>query len=113
MAEAGFVESGAEMEEMLRREAWGCLGLCTPEGAPYVVPVNYAYVEGKILFHCALEGQKLDCIRANPNVCFTVARQPGTVREHPGGDPATWTARASSATARPASSRTSRSGPTC
>ncbi len=87
MAEAGFVESGAEMEEMLRREAWGCLGLCTPEGTPYVVPVNYAYVEGKILFHCALEGLKLDCIRANPEVCFTVARQPGTVREHPGGDP--------------------------
>lgn len=48
--------------------------------------MNYAYAEGKVLFHCALEGRKLDCIGANPDVCFTVARQPGTVREHPGGD---------------------------
>ena len=87
MADAGFVESSVEMEEMLRREAWGCLGVSTADRDPYVVPVNYAYVGGKILFHCGLKGKKLDCIRANPNVCYTVARQPGAVREHPGGSP--------------------------
>lgn len=87
MADAGFVESSVEMEEMLRREAWGCLGVSTADRDPYVVPVNYAYVGGKILFHCGLKGKKLDCIRANPNVCFTVASQPGAVREHPGGRP--------------------------
>ena len=76
----------AEMERILREETWGCLGLCR-DGKPYVVPVNYAYVDGKILFHGALEGQKLDCIRANPQVCFTAARQSGTVRDHAGGPP--------------------------
>jgi uncharacterized protein len=87
MASKEFVQSRVEMEEVLRREAWGCLGVCTADGHPYVVPINYAYVDGKVLFHCALEGKKLDCIRANPGVCFTVARQPGAVREHPGGAP--------------------------
>jgi len=58
-----FVESRVEMEEILRREVWGCLGLCA-DVQPYVVPINYAYVDGRILFHCALEGEKLDCIRA-------------------------------------------------
>ena len=87
MADHEVVESSVEMEDILRREAWGCLGVCSADGSPYVVPVNYAYVGGKILFHCALEGKKLDCIRANPNVCFTVARQPGAVRDHPGGSP--------------------------
>ena len=87
MADPVFVESRTEMEELLRQEPWGCLGVCTEDGRPYIVPMNHAYVGGKILFHCALEGKKLDCIRANPNVCYTVARQPGTVQPHPGGSP--------------------------
>ncbi len=84
MTDHEFVESRVEMEEILRREVWGCLGLCA-DGRPYVVPVNYAYLDGRIVFHCALEGEKLDCIRGNPNVCFTVACQSGEVSDHPGG----------------------------
>ena len=76
----------AQMEAFLRQEVWGCLGL-SMDGRSYVVPLNYAYVNGEILFHCALEGQKLDYIRANPNVCFTVARQVGQVRDHSDGGP--------------------------
>ena len=74
-------EGLAEMESILRQEIWGSLGVCA-EDRPYVVPLNYAYVDGKILFHCALKGLKLDHIRANPNVCFVVARQAGTVSDH-------------------------------
>ena len=77
-------EGLAEMEAILQEESWGCLGLCM-EGKPYVLPIHHAYVDGKNLFHCALKGQKLDYIRANPQVCFTVARQSGTVRDHHGG----------------------------
>ena len=79
-------EGLVEMEAILNEESWGCLGLCM-DGKPYVVPINHAYVDGKILLHCALEGQKLDYIRANPQVCFTVARQSGKVRDHHGGTP--------------------------
>jgi nitroimidazol reductase NimA-like FMN-containing flavoprotein (pyridoxamine 5'-phosphate oxidase superfamily) len=74
------------MEEILHEEAIGYLGLSVA-GQPYVVPLNYAYVEGKILFHCALTGMKLDYIRENPQVCFTVGRQSGEVRRHAEGDP--------------------------
>jgi nitroimidazol reductase NimA-like FMN-containing flavoprotein (pyridoxamine 5'-phosphate oxidase superfamily) len=86
MTKHEFIESKDEMEALLRQEVLGYLGLAG-EGQPYVVPLNYAYAEGKILFHCALEGTKLDHIRANPRVCFTVARQTGRVREHAGQDP--------------------------
>jgi nitroimidazol reductase NimA-like FMN-containing flavoprotein (pyridoxamine 5'-phosphate oxidase superfamily) len=86
MREDEFIESREEMEEILREEAWGCLGL-TADGQSYVVPLNYGYVDGKILFHCGLEGRKLDLIRKNPGVCFTVARQSGDVQDHPGGKP--------------------------
>lgn len=86
MSNHEFIESREEMEQILGEEELGFLGLLH-EGKPYVVPLNYAYQDGKILFHCAIEGKKLDAIRANPVVSFTVARQLGSVRPHEGKDP--------------------------
>ena len=84
MSTPGLGDDVSAMESILREEIWGSLGL-SMDGQPYVVPLNYAYVDGKILFHCALKGRKLDCIRANPNVCFVVARQSGSVSDHEEG----------------------------
>ncbi|HUV39564.1 MAG TPA: pyridoxamine 5'-phosphate oxidase family protein [Planctomycetota bacterium] len=77
-----FIESREEMEKVLAGSELGFLGLVDGDGC-YVVPMNYSYHgDGRILFHCALEGKKLDCIRAHPNVSFTVARQAESVRPH-------------------------------
>jgi len=81
-----FKESREEMERILQEETIGYLGLST-DGKLYVVPLNYGYVEGRILFHCALTGKKLDFLKANPQVCFTVGRQSGQVRRHADRDP--------------------------
>jgi nitroimidazol reductase NimA-like FMN-containing flavoprotein (pyridoxamine 5'-phosphate oxidase superfamily) len=82
-----FIESREEMEAILRETAFGFLGMAL-DGKPYVVPLNHAYVEGRILFHCAPKGKKLDYLSSNPNVCYTVARQPGAeLRRHKEGDP--------------------------
>ena len=86
MASREFVESREEMEQLLREEAVGYLGLAM-DGKPYVVPLNYGYVDGKILFHGAFTGKKMEYLEANPQVCFTVARQSGQVRRHGEGDP--------------------------
>jgi len=72
------------MERILTEEHVGYLGL-SKDGMPYVIPVTFGYAGGKILFHCSLEGKKLDYIRANPQVCFTVARQFGPMVAHPQG----------------------------
>jgi nitroimidazol reductase NimA-like FMN-containing flavoprotein (pyridoxamine 5'-phosphate oxidase superfamily) len=80
-----FLESRDEMEELLQAGSIGYLGL-SMNGKPYVVPLNYSYSKGTISFHCALEGKKLDFIRANPLVCFTVGQQVGPVRDHAGGN---------------------------
>ncbi len=79
-----FIESRVEMEQILREETLGYLGLSVND-VPYVVPLNYAYLEGKIIFHCARQGKKLDVLRANPQVCFTVGRQYGEIVPHPQG----------------------------
>ena len=81
-----FQESCEEMEKILREATIGYLGLCLDD-TPYVVPLNYAYVEGKILFHCALKGKKLDYLKINRSVCFTVARQSGVIAQHEGEKP--------------------------
>jgi nitroimidazol reductase NimA-like FMN-containing flavoprotein (pyridoxamine 5'-phosphate oxidase superfamily) len=73
-----------EMEKILQAETTGFLGLCKG-GAPYVVPMTYGYADGKILLHCPLKGMKLEYLRANPNVCFTVGWQSGIPMRHPQG----------------------------
>ena len=45
-------------------------------GVPYVIPLSFGYsLEDGVLelyFHCAHAGKKLDCIRKNPNVAFSM-----------------------------------------
>ena len=51
------------------------LGLAV-NNEPYVVPMNYGYTmeEGKLTLylHSALQGRKLDMMRSNPNVFFSI-----------------------------------------
>jgi hypothetical protein len=76
-------EGLAWMEAVLSRESVGHLAMAA-QGEVYVIPVNYTYSDGRVLFHCSLEGRKLDMIRANPQVCFEVSLQDGPPIEHLG-----------------------------
>ncbi len=60
-----------EMERFVKGHSYGRLGLCF-DNEPYVVPVAYGYEQGKIYFHSARQGKKLDLIRKNDRVCFQV-----------------------------------------
>ena len=84
MTSRKFQESLGEIEKILCEETVGYLGL-SKDGIPYVVPLNYAYAAGKLVFHCALSGRKLDYLQANPLVCFTVGRMAGQVQTHAEG----------------------------
>ena len=61
-----------EMESLLQETLVGCLATVGPDGSPYITPLNFVYHQGKIYFHCAFEGRKMDNIKANPRVCFEV-----------------------------------------
>src|SRR5512136_2795322 len=79
-----LIESAEEMEKLLTEERVGYLGV-SHHNVPYVVPLTYGYCEGKIIFHGASEGKKLEIIRENPTVCFTVSRHYGKMVSHPQG----------------------------
>ena len=57
---------------LLGRADVGQIATVDADGMPYAVPVCFVYDDGRIYFHCALAGKKLDNIRANPSVCFSV-----------------------------------------
>lgn len=65
-----WIADRAEIEAILRECPVGGLATVGPDGAPYVVTVNYVYREGKIYFHGALKGVKMDNIARDPRVCF-------------------------------------------
>ena len=64
-----------ETEAILRAGSAGVLALSGDEGYPYAVPISYVYHEGKLYFHCAKEGHKLDAIGRCPKASFCVIGQ--------------------------------------
>ena len=67
--------SREESEQILRDATSGVLAVYGDDGYPYAVPVSHVYEEGKIMFHCAKEGHKIDAIRRNEKVSFCVVAQ--------------------------------------
>jgi nitroimidazol reductase NimA-like FMN-containing flavoprotein (pyridoxamine 5'-phosphate oxidase superfamily) len=64
-------EIGSDEAIMLLTECeYGVLSTVGNDGQPYGVPLNYAYKDNCIYFHCALTGHKLDNIDSNPKVAF-------------------------------------------
>ena len=69
------VEGRAELAAIL--EAADSCSLAFASGnEPYIVKLNYGFeLEGELpvlYFHCAREGRKLEMMRANPRVCFSL-----------------------------------------
>jgi nitroimidazol reductase NimA-like FMN-containing flavoprotein (pyridoxamine 5'-phosphate oxidase superfamily) len=71
---AKVVLTRKEAIDFLAQETIGHLATFDPTGYPYITPLNYVYYQGKIYFHCAQEGRKLDNLAANNRVCFEVSR---------------------------------------
>lgn len=61
-----------EARTLLAQGEFGILATVDSDGQPYGVPLSYVYLDEAVYFHCATEGQKLDNIAGNTQVCFTV-----------------------------------------
>jgi nitroimidazol reductase NimA-like FMN-containing flavoprotein (pyridoxamine 5'-phosphate oxidase superfamily) len=73
--------SKEENVEILKSCATGILAVNGDDGFPYTVPLNYTYEDGKLLFHCATEGHKMDAIKRNDKVTFCVIERDDVVPE--------------------------------
>lgn len=62
----------AECEKILKEAKRGVLAVLGDEGYPYAVPLDFFYEDGHIYLHGAMEGHKVDAMRACDKVSFCV-----------------------------------------
>ena len=57
---------------VLQRGEWGALGVQGDNGYPYTVPLNYVFHDGRLYFHSAREGHKIDALKRCDKASFCV-----------------------------------------
>ena len=68
-------------EEILKKGQNGVLGVSGDDDYPYALPLSYVYENGKLYFHCANDGHKIDGLSRNNKVSFTVVDEDQIVPE--------------------------------
>ena len=61
-----------ECIEILKQEPRGVMAVHGEDGYPYAFPLDYIYMDGKLYFHIAKTGHKLDALDADRRVSFCV-----------------------------------------
>ena len=67
--------SEADGIALLQQATSGTLALLGDGGYPYAVPISYVYADGRLFFHSALSGHKVDAIRGCDKASFCVIGQ--------------------------------------
>lgn len=67
--------SEQECVDVLTHAPRGVLAVHGEDGYPYAFPMNYIYLDGKIYFHCAKTGHKLDALSSDDKVSFCVMNE--------------------------------------
>ncbi len=57
---------------ILQQSTAGTLALLGDNGYPYAVPISYVYAYGRLYFHSALSGHKVDAIRQCDKASFCI-----------------------------------------
>lgn len=67
--------------EILMRNTSGTLALLGDEDYPYAVPISYVYADGKLYFHSAITGHKIDAVKKHKKASFCIIDQDQVVPE--------------------------------
>ena len=67
--------SEEESISILQKSTSGTLALLGDNDYPYAVPISYVYADGRLYFHSALNGHKVDAIRRCDKASFCVIDQ--------------------------------------
>lgn len=61
--------------QILEQATSGVLAVMGDGGYPYAVPLSYVWHDGRLIFHSAVQGHKVDAIRACDKASFCVIQQ--------------------------------------
>ena len=73
--------TSSEAEEIIKSHCTCTLALAGDDGYPYSLPISYAYIDGKIYFHCAKVGHKIDAIKSNERVSLSIIESDEIIEE--------------------------------
>lgn len=73
--------SKEETIKILKSCTSGVLGVIGDDDYPYTVPVSYTYKDGKLFFHGAKEGHKIDSIKRNDKVTFCIIEKDEVIQK--------------------------------
>jgi nitroimidazol reductase NimA-like FMN-containing flavoprotein (pyridoxamine 5'-phosphate oxidase superfamily) len=59
------------------------VGMSDLSGRPYVLPMNFGYMDGVVYLHSAREGRKIHILDGNPRVCLSFCSERRLVWQHP------------------------------
>ncbi|MBO7173935.1 MAG: pyridoxamine 5'-phosphate oxidase family protein [Burkholderiaceae bacterium] len=71
----------AESLAILEKATSGTLACLDDNGMPYAVPLSHVLVDGKLYFHGAMTGHRIDAVTKNPNVSYCVIEQDKVIAE--------------------------------
>ena len=80
-AGAARLSPGRRRRRFSSRHTHGVLALAGDGGYPYAVPMSYAYRDGKLYFHSARAGHKIDSLTRSAKASFCVVDADGVVPE--------------------------------
>lgn len=84
-----FREMRRKKQQLSREEAIqvlesctaGVLGVMGDDDYPYTVPLSYAFKDDKLFFHSATQGHKIDSIKRNDKVTFSVTDKDEVIQQ--------------------------------
>jgi hypothetical protein len=74
------IRNRAVIDKLLNTCPVGRLGTLGKDGYPHIKPLNFVYLDGKIYFHSAREGEKIDDIGRDNRVVFEIDDPLGYVK---------------------------------
>ena len=75
-----IITDQAQLEQIIQDAPYVVLGFQT-EAEPYLLPIDFAYANGYLYFHCAKEGRKLELLAKNKHVSLLFVNYGGLI--HP------------------------------
>ena len=73
-------EDKGKIDKFMKNMRTGTLAVMS-NGVPYAVPLNYIWLNDTVYFHGLASGRKEEALKNNPQCCFTVYHEYGTVKD--------------------------------
>ncbi len=65
------IEDKEKIEQIIAACDVCYVGMVDPEGAPYVIPMNFGYKDEVLYLHSGQEGSSIEMLKQNNKVCIT------------------------------------------